>query len=78
LPACHRYPQYWPDRCNRAGADCRRADKTGILRLPEAYESGYLIRTTGDIIALSPPLIITKAEIDELVEGIRKVLIANA
>ncbi len=44
----------------------------------KAYESGYLIRTTGDIIALSPPLIISKAEIDELVEGIRKVLIANA
>ena len=44
----------------------------------KAYESGYLIRTTGDIIALSPPLIITKAEIDELVDGIRKVLIANA
>jgi len=44
----------------------------------KAYESGYLIRTTGDIIALSPPLIISKAEIDELVDGIRKVLIANA
>jgi len=26
-----------------------------------------LIRTTGDIIALSPPLIISKAQIDELV-----------
>ncbi len=44
----------------------------------KAYESGYLIRTTGDIIALSPPLIISKAQIDELIDGIRKVLIANA
>jgi beta-alanine--pyruvate transaminase len=43
----------------------------------KAYESGYLIRTTGDIIALSPPLIITKAEIDELIDGIRKVLQNN-
>ncbi|KQY15322.1 aspartate aminotransferase family protein [Rhizobium sp. Root482] len=43
----------------------------------KAYESGYLIRTTGDIIALSPPLIISKAEIDELIDGIRKVLNAN-
>jgi len=43
----------------------------------KAYESGYLIRTTGDIIALSPPLIITKAEIDELIDGIRKVLQSN-
>ena len=43
----------------------------------KAYESGYLIRTTGDIIALSPPLIIEKAQIDELIDGIRKVLHAN-
>jgi beta-alanine--pyruvate transaminase len=33
----------------------------------KAYESGILIRTTGDIIAMSPPLIITKAQIDELI-----------
>ena len=31
------------------------------------FEKGVLIRTTGDIIALSPPLIISKAQIDELV-----------
>ena len=44
----------------------------------KAYEKGLLIRTTGDIIALSPPLIITKAEIDELFTKLREVLIANA
>ena len=33
----------------------------------KCYEKGVLIRTTGDIIALSPPLIISKAQIDELV-----------
>ena len=33
----------------------------------KAYDKGILIRTTGDIIALSPPLIISKAQIDELV-----------
>ncbi len=44
----------------------------------KAYESGFLIRTTGDIIALSPPLIITTEQIDELIEGIRKVLKAIA
>ena len=32
----------------------------------EAYERGLLIRTTGDIIALSPPLIIGKPQIDEI------------
>jgi beta-alanine--pyruvate transaminase len=40
----------------------------------DAYDAGILIRTTGDIIALSPPLIITEAQIDELIEGLRKVL----
>ena len=31
-----------------------------------AFDAGLLIRVTGDIIALSPPLIIDKAQIDEL------------
>jgi beta-alanine--pyruvate transaminase len=40
----------------------------------EAYEKGLMIRTTGDIIALSPPLIIEKAHIDELFDTLRGVL----
>jgi beta-alanine--pyruvate transaminase len=40
----------------------------------DAYEAGILIRTTGDIIALSPPLIISEAQIDELMEKLRGVL----
>lgn len=40
----------------------------------KAYEEGVLIRTTGDIIALSPPLIIEKSQIDELIGTIAKVL----
>jgi beta-alanine--pyruvate transaminase len=39
-----------------------------------AYDAGILIRTTGDIIAMSPPLIISEAQIDELIGGLRKVL----
>ncbi len=39
-----------------------------------AYERGYLIRTTGDIIALSPPLIIEKSHIDELFGALAGVL----
>ena len=31
------------------------------------YENGVLIRTTGDTIAMSPPLIISKTQIDELI-----------
>jgi len=39
-----------------------------------AYDKGILIRTTGDIIALSPPLIISKAEIDQLFGTLSDVL----
>ena len=40
----------------------------------EAYEKGLLIRTTGDIIALSPPLIIEEHEIGRIVDTLRDVL----
>jgi len=40
----------------------------------DAFERGILIRTTGDIIALSPPLIIEKREIDELFGTLAEVL----
>jgi beta-alanine--pyruvate transaminase len=40
----------------------------------KAYEKGILIRTTGDIIAMSPPLIISKAEIDQLIGTLGDVL----
>jgi len=38
------------------------------------HEEGLLIRVTGDIIALSPPLIIGKSQIDQLFEGLARVL----
>jgi beta-alanine--pyruvate transaminase len=40
----------------------------------EAFENGVLIRTTGDTIALSPPLIISRAEIDGLFGTLSTVL----
>ncbi|MBT8456613.1 MAG: aspartate aminotransferase family protein [Alphaproteobacteria bacterium] len=40
----------------------------------EAYEKNILIRTTGDIIALSPPLIIEKEHIDTLIGTLGDVL----
>ncbi len=40
--------------------------KRAFTAFLQAFEKGLLIRTTGDIIALSPPLIITKQQIDEL------------
>ena len=39
-----------------------------------AFEAGILIRVTGDIIALSPPLIISEAQIDELIGTLGRVL----
>jgi beta-alanine--pyruvate transaminase len=44
----------------------------------KAYETGLLIRTTGDIIALSPPLIIEKRQIDFIFDTLRTVLKAVA
>ncbi len=44
------------------GAPTKRA----FAAFRAAFEAGLLIRTTGDIIALSPPLIIDKPEIDKL------------
>ncbi|MDB5820956.1 MAG: beta-alanine-pyruvate transaminase [Rhizobacter sp.] len=34
----------------------------------DCYEHGALVRTTGDIVALSPPLIIERAQIDQLID----------
>ena len=39
-----------------------------------AFDSGLLVRVTGDIIALSPPLIVTEAEIDEIFARIGAIL----
>lgn len=40
----------------------------------KCYEKGLMIRTTGDIIALSPPLIVEKNHIDQIFDTIREVL----
>jgi beta-alanine--pyruvate transaminase len=38
------------------------------------FEAGLLIRVTGDIIALSPPLIITESQIDQIIDRLTPVL----
>jgi len=48
--------------------------KRAFTAFLKAYEKGILIRTTGDIIAMSPPLIISKAEIDQLIGTLGDVL----
>jgi beta-alanine--pyruvate transaminase len=37
----------------------------------DCYEKGLLIRTTGDTIALSPPLIIEEQHIEQIVQTLR-------
>jgi beta-alanine--pyruvate transaminase len=41
------------------------------------WDKGVLIRTTGDIIALSPPLVVSKSEIDQIFGAIADVLKAQ-
>ena len=58
----------------RAGAPGGR----GFDVFVECFNRGALIRVTGDIIALSPPLIIDKRQIDTLVETLGSVIKAVA
>jgi beta-alanine--pyruvate transaminase len=44
----------------------------------KCFEAGLLIRVTGDIIALSPPLIVEEGMIDEMVETLGQVLSETA
>lgn len=54
----------------RADAPTARA----IDAFAKAYEAGVLVRTTGDIIALSPPLIIEETEIERIAATLADVL----
>lgn len=55
-----------------AGIELRPRDSAPGARaydvFVDCFERGLLIRVTGDIIALSPPLIISSAEIDKIVD----------
>ena len=52
------------------GAPTKRAFSAFLA----GFEKGLMMRTTGDIIALSPPLIIQKSEIDLLFDTLRGIL----
>lgn len=55
-----------------AGEPAKRA----FSALLKAFENGLMIRTTGDTIALSPPLIVSESQIDEIVGIVADVLAA--
>jgi len=54
----------------REGAPTARAFEAFL----KAYDSGLLIRTTGDTIALSPPLIIEKEQIDFAFDTLKEII----
>jgi beta-alanine--pyruvate transaminase len=56
----------------RPGAPGKRAYEVFV----KAFEAGVLIRVTGDTIALSPPLIVERAQIDRIFECIKTHLAA--
>jgi beta-alanine--pyruvate transaminase len=56
----------------RPGAPTARA----LEAFRACFDAGVLVRVTGDIIALSPPLIIEEAQIGEIAETLGKVLAA--
>jgi beta-alanine--pyruvate transaminase len=54
----------------RPGAPAARAYEIFV----KAFEKGILIRTTGDTIALSPPLIVEAEQIDQLVSTLKELI----
>ena len=54
----------------RAGAQTKRALEAFQL----CFDRGVLVRVTGDIIAFSPPLIVSRDQIDQIVDTVRSAL----
>jgi beta-alanine--pyruvate transaminase len=54
----------------RAGEPTKRAFETFL----DCWQQGVLIRTTGDILALSPPLIAEREHLDRMIDAIRVAL----
>jgi beta-alanine--pyruvate transaminase len=48
----------------------------GYEAMVKAFESGLLVRLTGDTLALSPPLIVSEAEIETIFSALRTILAA--
>ncbi len=65
-----------------SGIELKPRDGAPTARAMDVYEhcykNGVIVRTTGDTIALSPPLIISEAEIDRTVDTLRTALQATA
>jgi beta-alanine--pyruvate transaminase len=52
--------------------------KRGFNVFLDCWQQGVLVRTTGDTVALSPPLIIEREQIDRIVDAVRGAIRRNA
>jgi beta-alanine--pyruvate transaminase len=57
--------------------DGKPADRAGRI-MQRCFEAGLLVRTTGDIVALSPPLIVEHGHIDRIVTTLGNAIAAEA
>jgi putrescine aminotransferase len=60
------------DKATRARYPSDKA--VGMICRGHCFENGLIMRAVGDTMIISPPLVISKSEIDELVEKARKCL----
>ena len=67
-----------PDRRHRAGPapGAPGARATAVFR--RCFDDGVLVRVTGDIVALSPPLIVEQPQVDRLFETLADAVRAEA
>ena len=70
-------PAKMQDKQNERDHRELRIDKVGVRGFDtfvKCFERGLLVRQTGDIIALAPPLIVERAQIDQMFATLSEVL----
>ena len=75
---CAELAPYWEDAVHSLKGAKHVIDirNLGLVAgiFTKAFEQGLMIRVTADIIALSPPLIVSKEQIDQMIDLLREVL----
>ncbi len=74
LPRCRRFTSVSLQAAIELAPRPGKPGARGYEALVRCFEAGLLTRTTGDTLACSPPLIVSKAQIDEIFGTIGKVL----
>ena len=72
--ARHRHPQLRADPGPGAGVDSGQGRRARVRGVHEVLRRGLLVRQTGDILALSPPLIVERPQIDQMFGTLAEVL----